>query len=158
MRIVCVIGIAAACGGKAAAPAAPANTGGSAGSGGDDPPAATRVFDFTEEMVVPDPNGVDTGSTSPLEPPDKAAIRRALRRHNGSIAHCLAGDATARGTIELVFGIATSGAIGDVYVNGQGGEGVRSCLAGIIKSLVFAPDPHGFVTEVHYPIDVQRGP
>jgi hypothetical protein len=158
MRILCVIGLAAACGGKVAAPAVPKNTGGITVTPAAYPTAVTRVFDFSEEMIVPDPNGVDSASTSPPDPPDKASIRRAMRRHNGLIAHCLSTDPTARGTIELVFGISAAGQIGDVYINGQGGEAMRSCIATIVKSMVFAPDPNGFVTEVHYPIDVQRGP
>jgi hypothetical protein len=157
MRILCVIGLAAACGGKAVAPAAPSNTGGSApsGSGG---AAPTRVLDYTADIVAADANGVDQTVTGGPEAPDKVAIRRALRRHAGSFARCLAADSTAVGTIELVFGVATSGAIGDVYVNGQGGEALHACLTAGVKALVFAPDPHGFLTEVHYPIEVHRSP
>ena len=158
MRIACVIGIglAAACGGKAAAPAAaPTNAGGSAApeTGGHLP---TRVFDFSEDMIAADANGVDQATTDAPDAPDKGAIRKAMRRHTGSIARCLAADPKAAGTIELVFGIASSGVIGDVYVNGQGGESVRTCLTAAVKTLAFAPDPHGFLTEVHYPISVQR--
>lgn len=147
--------VAAACGGTKAQPAAPtpamsgpSAAGAAAGSGTLD----HRVLTFDREDLAPD--AADDGAAASPAAPSKDSVRGELVRHRATLAACLVKDAAARGEIQLVFGIAASGAVGDVYVNGVGNDELHACLAAAIKTFAFAADPGGVLTEVHYPIAI----
>ena len=157
---------AAACG-PAKTPVAPTDPPGksTAGSGAAAPPTdqdgkvtdKRRVYDFSGDTLEPDPAGAEVAAAGPPDvPANKANIRRELRRHMGGFAACAAKDASATGEVTIVFGVAASGAIGDVYVTGAGNDELHTCMHGIAKGMTFAVDPGGVATEVHYPLAIQR--
>ncbi|HTJ41553.1 MAG TPA: AgmX/PglI C-terminal domain-containing protein [Kofleriaceae bacterium] len=144
-RVLFVIVIAACGGAKPQPPPAPvSNAGGSAAGSGD---TQRRVYDFSGETLARDAKDEPAGA--PGE--GKTGIRAEIQRHRGTLAACLAQDAAAKGQIDLVFGIAASGVVGDVYVNGVGNDELKACMTAAVKTFAFAADPGGVLTEVHYP-------
>lgn len=147
MRSVAIVIVVAACGG------AKGKTGerGTALRQAQEGSLDRRVLTYEQETIAAEAK--DEDGAAPVAP-SKDSVHGELVRHRGTLAACLVKDAAARGQLELVFGIAGSGAIGDVYVNGVGNDELHACLAAAVKTFAFAADPGGVLTEVHYPIAI----
>ena len=91
--------------------------------------------------------------------PDKAIIRRYLRRRLDAIAYCYEKELLAHpgleGDVVTRFVIDPSGAVSVAQAEGVSPE-VASCVAGVVRAIEFPRSVHGEPVQVTYPFTFRR--